>query len=75
MTEQWQEWMINGGGVEDGVAKLPARRQVAEWIIGAYKSITKQTARNAWKRWAMNGFWIRNNYNINNYCFVQFSLN
>ena len=49
MTEQWEEWMINGGGVEDGVAKLPARRQVAEWIIGAYKSITEQTARNASK--------------------------
>jgi hypothetical protein len=37
----------HGNGVEDGVAKLPARKQVAEWIIGAYKSITKQTARNA----------------------------
>jgi hypothetical protein len=35
---------------QDGVAKLPARKQVAEWIIGAYKSITKQTARNAWKK-------------------------
>ena len=42
--------MINGGGAEDGVAKPPARRQVAEWIIGEYKSITKQTARNAWKK-------------------------
>ena len=50
MTEQWEEWMICGGGIEDGVAKPPARRQVTEWIIGAYKSITKQTARNAWKK-------------------------
>ena len=42
--------MINGGDVEDGVAKPPARRQVAEWITGAYKSVTKQTAKNAWKK-------------------------
>ncbi len=41
--------MINGGGVEYEVSKLPARRLVAEWI-GTYKSITEQTARNAWKK-------------------------
>ena len=35
MTGQWEEWMINGGGVEGGVAKMPSRRQVAEWIVGA----------------------------------------
>jgi hypothetical protein len=56
MTEQWEEWMISGGGVEDGVAKLLARRQVAEWITGAYKSITKQTARNAWKKMGYEWF-------------------
>jgi hypothetical protein len=56
MTEQWEEWMINGGGVEDGVAKPPARRQVAELIIGAYKSITKQTARNVWKKMGYKWF-------------------
>jgi len=58
MTEQWEEWMINGGGVQDGVAKPPARRQVAEWIVGAYKAITEPTARNAWKKkgyeWFLN---------------------
>ena len=48
--------MINGSGVEDGVAKPPARRQVAEWIVGAYKYITQQKARNAWKNMATNGF-------------------
>ena len=41
--------MINDGGVEDGVANPPARRQAAE-IIRAYKAITKQTAKNAWKK-------------------------
>ncbi len=48
--------MINGGGVEDGVAKLPARRQVDEWIIGAYKSITNRQPEMHGKRWASNGF-------------------
>jgi hypothetical protein len=57
-----REWMINGGGVEDGVAKPPARRQVAEWIIGTYKSITEQAARNAWKKIGYKWFldhWIK----------------
>ncbi len=48
--------MINGGGIENGFAKPPARRQVAEWIIRTCKSITKQTARNAWKEMASNDF-------------------
>ena len=26
MTEQWEEWMINRGGIEDEVSKPPARR-------------------------------------------------
>jgi len=50
MTEQWEEWMINGGGVDGGIAKTPTRRQVAEWIVGSYKNISEQTARNAWKK-------------------------
>ncbi len=50
MTEQWEEWMIHGGGVEGGIAKTPTRRQVAEWIVGSYRNISEQTARNAWKK-------------------------
>jgi hypothetical protein len=50
MTEQWEEWMINGGGVDGGIAKSPTRRQVAEWIVGSYKNISEQTAQNAWKK-------------------------
>ena len=50
MTEQWEEWMIHGGGVEGGIAKTPTRRQVAEWIVGSYRNICEQTARNAWKK-------------------------
>ena len=50
MTEQWEEWMIHGGGVEGGIAKTPTRRQVAEWIVGSYRNISEQTARNTWKK-------------------------
>jgi hypothetical protein len=50
MTEQSEEWMVSGGGVADGVAKTPSRAQVAEWIVGAYKAITEQTGRNAWRK-------------------------
>ena len=50
MTEQWEEWMVSGGGISDGVAKPPLRAQVAEWIVGSYKAITEETGRNAWRK-------------------------
>ena len=30
MTEQWEKWMFDGGGVVDGVAKEPSWKLVAE---------------------------------------------
>ena len=50
MTEQWEEWKINGGGVKGGFAKTQTRKQVAEWIVGTYNNISEQTAQNAWKK-------------------------
>jgi hypothetical protein len=50
MTEQWEKWMFNGGGVVDGVVKEPTRNLVAEWIIGAYKNISEEIGQNAWKK-------------------------
>jgi hypothetical protein len=56
MMEQWEDWMYAGGGVVEGVAKTPSRKLVAEWIIGTYKVIMEETARNAWRK---KGFeWI-----------------
>ncbi len=49
MTEQWEKWMFDGGGIIDGVAKEPTRKLVAKWIIGAYKIISEKTGKNAWK--------------------------
>ena len=56
MTEQWEEWMMTGGGVTGGVAKPPFRRQVAEWIVWSYKAITEQTGRNAWRKTGYESF-------------------
>ena len=50
MTEQWEKWLFNGGGVVDGVAKEPTRNLVAEWIIGAYRNISMDIGQNAWKK-------------------------
>jgi hypothetical protein len=50
MTEQWEKWMFDGGGIVDGVAKEPTRKLVAEWIIGTYKNISEETGKNAWKK-------------------------
>ena len=35
MTDQWEKWMMSGGGVSAGVARTSSRAQVAEWIVGA----------------------------------------
>ncbi len=50
MTEQWEKWMYDGGGVVDSVAKEPTRKLVAEWIIGTYRNISEETGKNAWKK-------------------------
>jgi hypothetical protein len=50
MTDQWEEWMVTGGGVTAGVAKTPSQAQVSEWIVGAYKAITKETRQSAWRK-------------------------
>ncbi len=50
MTEQWEKWMLDGGGLVDGVVKEPTRKLVAEWIIGTYRNISVETGKNAWKK-------------------------
>ena len=36
--------------MDAGVAKEPTRKLLAEWIVGAYKNISEETGRNAWKK-------------------------
>jgi hypothetical protein len=47
MRNKWEDWMIEGDGLVNSVAKEPSRRFVAEWILDVYKNIPCQTARNA----------------------------
>jgi len=47
MREMWEGWMMNGGIVE-GKAKEPTRKQVAEWLVDVCTNIPEQVARNAW---------------------------
>jgi hypothetical protein len=50
MRNKWEDWMVVGNGFENGVAKEPSRRLVAEWVLEVYNEIPQQTARNAWMK-------------------------
>ena len=47
---KWEEWMLDGDGLLNGVAKEPSRKMVAEWLLDVYKNFAGQTARNAWMK-------------------------
>lgn len=53
MREKWEDWMLEGDGIVDGVAKEPSRKLVAEWLVDVYTNMDAKTVRNAWMR---NGF-------------------
>ena len=40
--------MVVGNGFENGVAKEPSRKQVAEWLVDAYNNIPETVGQNAW---------------------------
>ena len=48
MLEKWENWMVVGDGIINGVAKGPTRHLVAEWAVEVYKNLPAQTVRNAW---------------------------
>jgi hypothetical protein len=50
MREKWEDWMLEGDGIVNGVAKEPTRKQVAEWLLDVYNNIPKETGRNAWRK-------------------------
>jgi hypothetical protein len=37
MREKWENWMVMGGGIENGVAKEPTRQLVAEWATSLHR--------------------------------------
>ena len=50
MREKWENWMVAGDGIVNGVAKEPTRQLVAEWAVEVYKNLPAQTVRNAWMK-------------------------
>lgn len=56
VRERWEDWMMDGGGVEDGVAKEPSRKMVAEWVVETYTAMPETIGRNAWMKTGFEWF-------------------
>ena len=51
MKGKWEDWILDGDGLVNGVAKVPSRKKmVTEWLFDVYKNIQGQTVRNAWMK-------------------------
>ncbi len=46
ICEAWEHWMICEG-LESG--KAPSRKVVVNWVVDAYKAISIEIVRNAWR--------------------------
>ena len=47
---------VSGDGINTGVAKPSSHELVAEWIVGIYKNVSKETGQNALKKKDSYGF-------------------
>jgi hypothetical protein len=56
MREKWEDWMLDGEGIVNGVAMETSRKMVAEWLLDVYKNIPSKIARNSWMKWGYNWF-------------------
>jgi hypothetical protein len=52
LCEKWEDWMMEGDGIVDGMAKEPSHKMVVEWLVQAqvYKSIPEEIRRKVWKK-------------------------
>ena len=50
MSEKWEDWMLDGEGIVNGVPKEPSRKMVAEWLLDVHKNISRKIAMNAWMK-------------------------
>ena len=46
----WEDWMTDGAGICNRIAKEPNRKQVVEWLLEAYTTMPTEIVRNAWKK-------------------------
>ena len=56
MREKWENWMVAGDVIVNGVAKELTRQLVAEWMVEVYKNLAAQTLRNAWMKGGFEWF-------------------
>jgi len=56
MREKWENWIVAGDGIVNGIAKEPSQKLVAEWLIDVYTNFPGQTVRNAWMKTGFEGF-------------------
>jgi hypothetical protein len=50
MQEKWENWMVVGDGIVNGIAKEPMRQLVAEWVVDVYMKLPAQTVQYAWMK-------------------------
>jgi hypothetical protein len=50
LTKLLEDWMKDGAGVVNGIAKEPPLKHVAEWLLEAYTTMLEEIVRNAWKK-------------------------
>jgi hypothetical protein len=56
ILKKWEDWMFNGDGIVDGVAKESSCHLVAEWLVMMHSNIPGQTGRNAWMKTGFERF-------------------
>ena len=49
LKDQWEEWMIAEGNFR-GTTSAPSRKDIADWTIKAYSTLSKTIIENAWKQ-------------------------
>ena len=50
MRQKWEDWMLEGEEIVNGVAKEPTQKLVAEWVVLVHSSVQPQPVRNAWMK-------------------------
>jgi hypothetical protein len=53
LREKGEDWMTDGEGIQDGVAKETSHKVVVKWLVETYTTMRGTIVRNAWMN---NGF-------------------
>jgi hypothetical protein len=49
ITNCWEKWMVESGGLEEKKTKTPSRETLSEWIIESMNSLDEQIVQNSWR--------------------------